>query len=107
MIGEKFLRLDKYTPGGANQSDGGDNENMFTGYNNDVNRTTYRLPWQDRLPPLPGPDQTLRFGSAHPGGFNMMMCDGSVSHIAYNIDPLVYRSGGNRFSDSAYPARAP
>src|SRR5262249_29602666 len=32
MIGEKFLRLDKYTPPPCPScSDGGDNENMFTG----------------------------------------------------------------------------
>ncbi len=107
MIGEKFLRTDKYFPGPGNVSDGGDNENMFTGYNNDVNRVTYRMPLQDRPlnPPNPGLiDSTFRFGSAHPGGFNMMMCDGSVSFISFTIDPKVYRTGGNRFQESAWPA---
>src|SRR5262245_15237751 len=45
MIGEKFLRTDKYGDslrlGGGADSDGGDNENMFTGHNNDVCRVTY------------------------------------------------------------------
>jgi prepilin-type N-terminal cleavage/methylation domain-containing protein/prepilin-type processing-associated H-X9-DG protein len=110
MIGEKFLRPDKYRPGGANLSDGGDNENMYTGYNNDVNRTTFYLPARDHVPPFRFPDaarkgnnETLRFGSAHPSGFNMMMCDGSVHHIKYTINENVFRQGGNRQSTAIGP----
>jgi prepilin-type N-terminal cleavage/methylation domain-containing protein len=105
MIGEKFLRRDKYQPGGSNLSDGGDNENMFTGHNNDVGRVTYFLPAQDHLPPFQFPDaaqkgnnETFRFGSAHAVGFNMMMADGSVHFIKYSIDPNLFRHGGNRQS---------
>jgi prepilin-type N-terminal cleavage/methylation domain-containing protein/prepilin-type processing-associated H-X9-DG protein len=105
LIGEKFLRKDKYQPGGGNLSDGGDNENMYTGYNNDVNRTTFYQPAQDHAPPFRFPDQSLngtaetfRFGSAHPSGFNMMMADGSVHHISYRINPAMFRQGGNRQS---------
>jgi prepilin-type N-terminal cleavage/methylation domain-containing protein len=106
MIGEKFLRRDKYTPPPCPScSDGGDNENMFTGYNNDVNRTTFRLPAQDHAPPFRFPDaaqvgnnETFRFGSAHPAGLNMMMCDGSVHFIKYSVNRDVWRQGGNRLS---------
>lgn len=112
MIGEKFLRRDKYTPPPCPTcSDGGDNENMFTGHNNDVGRTTWRLPVQDHGPPIRFPDtgqvrggvtvdaaETFRFGSAHPGGFNMMMADGSVHIIKYNINGDIFRQGGNRMS---------
>jgi prepilin-type N-terminal cleavage/methylation domain-containing protein/prepilin-type processing-associated H-X9-DG protein len=105
MIGEKFLRTDKYFPGGSNLSDGGDNENMFTGHNNDVGRVTFFLPAQDHRPPFRFPDsaqkgnnETFRFGSVHPSGFNMMMADGSVHHVKYSVDPNVFRAAGNRFS---------
>jgi prepilin-type N-terminal cleavage/methylation domain-containing protein len=110
MIGEKFLRPDKYRPGGGNLSDGGDNENMYTGYNNDVNRVTYYLPAKDHLPPFRFPDsaqkgtnETFRVGSAHIRGFNMMMCDGSVHFIKYTIHPNVFRQGGNRQSTAVGP----
>jgi hypothetical protein len=71
MIGEKFLRVDKYQPPACPScSDGGDNENMYTGYNNDVNRTTFYMPSQDQRPPFRFPDaaqkgnnETLRFGA--------------------------------------------
>jgi prepilin-type N-terminal cleavage/methylation domain-containing protein len=117
MIGEKFLRTDKYTPPACPScSDGGDNENMFTGHNNDVGRVTWYLPAQDHAPPFRFPDaterrggvtvgnaETFRFGSAHPAGFNMMMCDGSVHFIKYSIDRNVFRQGGNRFSTAVGP----
>jgi prepilin-type N-terminal cleavage/methylation domain-containing protein len=113
MIGEKFLRPDKYFPGQGNVSDGGDNENMYTGHNNDVTRVTFFLPAQDHVPPFNFPDatevrggtavgvnETMRFGSAHPSGFHMMMADGSVHHISYNIDRVVFRAGGNRHTSA-------
>jgi prepilin-type processing-associated H-X9-DG protein len=62
------------------------------------------MPVRDRKTSLPS-DETYRFGSIHPAGVNMMYCDGSVHHITYTIDPLVFRSGGNRFDNSAWPAR--
>jgi prepilin-type N-terminal cleavage/methylation domain-containing protein len=100
VIGEKFLHTDRYTTG----SDGGDNENMFTGYNNDVGRTTFRLPVQDRPSSQAVTDPTFRFGSAHPAGVNMARGDGSVQFISYAIDPKIYRSAGNRLGDSSGPA---
>jgi prepilin-type N-terminal cleavage/methylation domain-containing protein/prepilin-type processing-associated H-X9-DG protein len=116
MIGEKFLRSDKFFPSAGNVSDGGDNECMFAGYDNDTGRVTFYLPAHDHRPPFQFPDanfvrggvrvgnnETFRFGSAHPSGFNMMMCDGSVHHISYSIDPDVFRQGGNRATTAVGP----
>jgi prepilin-type processing-associated H-X9-DG protein len=116
MIGEKFLRSDKYRPGPGNQSDGGDNENMYAGGDNDTGRVTFYLPAQDQVPPFQFPDaklvrggvtvgnnETFRFGSMHPSGFNMMMCDGSVHIISYSINADVFRQGGNRTSSAVGP----
>jgi prepilin-type processing-associated H-X9-DG protein len=111
LIGEKFLRVDKYSPPACPScSDGGDNENMFTGHNNDVGRVTFYAPARDHRPPFSfvdaaakGNNETFRFGSAHPSGFNMMMCDGSVHHIKYTINPDVFRQGGNRQTTAVGP----
>ena len=36
------------------------------------------------------------FGSAHPAGFNVVLCDGSVRLISYTIDEFNYMRLGNR-----------
>ena len=38
----------------------------------------------------------FRFGSAHPGGLHVSMCDGSIHSISYDIEPTVYRQLGDR-----------
>lgn len=54
----------------------------------------------DAYPPLPdtsgvGGCDTI-FGSAHPGVFNMALCDGGVRTIDFNVDPAVFRGLGSR-----------
>ncbi len=90
LIGEKYMDQDRYTTG----TDPGDNENLYTGYNNDNFRCTnpsHPL-IQDRL----GYVDTFRFGSAHFGGSHFSFCDGSVRIISYTIDEHIYRDLGNR-----------
>lgn len=88
MVGEKYLRPEDYTVGDG----GGDNESLYIGDNEDISRWTYELPYQDR----PGSYSKRRFGSAHPGGWNVVLCDGSVRSISYSIAADIHRRLGNR-----------
>jgi prepilin-type N-terminal cleavage/methylation domain-containing protein/prepilin-type processing-associated H-X9-DG protein len=96
LVGEKYLDPNHYSDG----ADPGDNECSFVGFDNDTQRVTwtdpniktYRNPHQDTL----GIRDTEYFGSAHPGGLNMLYCDGSVQFINYSVDQAVFTRAGNR-----------
>jgi prepilin-type N-terminal cleavage/methylation domain-containing protein/prepilin-type processing-associated H-X9-DG protein len=105
LIGEKYLNPDAYTTG----TDTGDNQSWDIGIDWDVVRYT----GVTGIPPLssdfagvaplfapaqdtPGWEQGFPFGSAHPHGFNVSFCDGSVRSIDYMIDPAVHWYLGNR-----------
>ncbi len=103
MVGEKYLPADKYEADGSDlYGDGGDNHSMYQGFDWDINRWTSvdDPPLQDRV----GYESYGSFGSAHPGGFNMVYCDGSVQTISYDIEPDVHRRMGNRL-DNGEPLR--
>ena len=90
LFGEKYLDPDHYTDGyGA-----GDNESMYMGDNGDIVRcyNASYPPRQDRQ----GWNDYHPFGSAHSGGFNVVLCDGSVRSISYSIDPAIHRYLHNR-----------
>ena len=87
LIGEKYLNPNSY----FNGSDGGDNESMYVGFDNDISRSTDGAPQQDQ----PGNANTLIFGSAHFGGLNMLYCDGSVRFVLYSTNPNVFLLAGN------------
>ena len=89
FVGEKYMSANNYLTGG----DAGDNESMYTGFNNDVYRhTNTNGPAQDKV----NVSDQSRFGSAHAGGLNMAMCDGSVAFVSYSIDPVVFKLQGRR-----------
>ena len=95
LIGDKYLRPESYHgvgSGGSATYDTGDNESLFTGFNRDFQRSTRYAPQQDRM----GASLPYRFGSAHAGGFNMSLCDGSVQNVPYDIDTEVHRRLGVR-----------
>jgi prepilin-type N-terminal cleavage/methylation domain-containing protein len=104
MMGEKYLCTDLYTTGQS----GGDNQYNFQGFDRDLNRWAsndsygYGIPRQD----APGLDYYFNFGSAHPIGFHMAFCDGSVQFMNYSIDPAVHRLLGNRADGRTIDAKA-
>jgi prepilin-type N-terminal cleavage/methylation domain-containing protein len=90
LVGEKHLKPEHYETGAALNDDQG----LFVGYDRDTLRITAL-----KAPPRPdvegGPSDQV-FGSAHSGGFHMVLCDGAVRLIAYEIDPETHRRLGNR-----------
>jgi prepilin-type N-terminal cleavage/methylation domain-containing protein len=89
LLGEKYLNPDSYATG----TDGADNENLYTGFDNDNYRSTDYPLLQDRK----GYANTFSFGSAHRAGANMLNCDGSVHFIQYTVDPAVHFAAGSRY----------
>jgi len=88
LIGERYLDPEGYdkTLAPAN------NENIYTGQNNDRYRGTSSPPCMDRS----GYNNASRFGSAHPSGCHFVFCDGSVKKISYNIDATTFKGMGTR-----------
>ena len=87
MIGEKYLSPDHYENGGDWGDDGGPYATS-----SDETRWTIFAPLPDRA----GVHDIYNFGSAHPGGFNAVFCDGSVHNISYEIETEIFRRLGNR-----------
>lgn len=87
FAGEKYLNPDAYETG----LDFADNENWASGFNNDSFRSAIDPPVRDT------PGLTLAaFGGPHPGVVLMVMCDGSVHGISYDIEPITHRNLANR-----------
>jgi len=89
MIGEKYLNPESYE--GA-VFDAGDDEGAFNGYNGDQFCWTDDRPRQD----TPAYSNWQIWGSAHPGAFQIALCDGSVRAISYSIDPEIHERLGHR-----------
>jgi prepilin-type processing-associated H-X9-DG protein len=88
LAGEKYLNPINYTSG----FDAADNETMYTGFNNDVNRCCFDVPLRDTA----GRADFKRFGGPHSAGVNMLYCDGHVDCVAYTVDRAVHRRAGDR-----------
>jgi prepilin-type N-terminal cleavage/methylation domain-containing protein len=98
LVGEKYLNPDAYDAA----TDGGDNGTAYDAANSDLIRSSHYSiqgstivslpPFQDR----PGLYASDNWGSAHPGGFHMAMCDSSVQTISYDIDAVAHFRMGHR-----------
>lgn len=86
--GEKQLMPDHYETG----ANGADNGSMYQGHDWDNMRWTAEPPRRDQA----GVNEYDSFGSAHAGGVNFVMCDGSVQTINYSINADTHRRLGNR-----------
>jgi prepilin-type N-terminal cleavage/methylation domain-containing protein/prepilin-type processing-associated H-X9-DG protein len=93
LVGEKRLNLSNL---GQTQSD--DNEGYSAGWSSDNVRGTDRAPAPDH--DLGGSGHK-RFGSSHPGRFNVVFADGSVRSISYSIDPTLFSYLGHKSDGQA------
>ena len=104
LVGEKFHSPGEYKTG----NHPGDDMSMYQGDDPDITRwgrvnvalDNPELDFEDRtcgpLQDKEKPIREYRFGSAHPGGFHMAFCDGSVRRISYDIDLQIHEWLANR-----------
>jgi prepilin-type N-terminal cleavage/methylation domain-containing protein/prepilin-type processing-associated H-X9-DG protein len=97
LIGEKYLVVRSYET-----TDHDNDQGWNLGHDRDINRWSDTPPYNDALGQ---PSRYGVFGSAHAGGMQISMADGSVHTIPYEIDPLVFRRLGIR--NDGLPASVP
>jgi prepilin-type N-terminal cleavage/methylation domain-containing protein len=103
LYGEKNLDPNLYETGEARNDD----QSMYNGHDRDNLRSTFvgvingqialqfsHLPAPDT--PGKSEDYLWTFGGPHPGGWQVVFCDGSVQFLSYEMDPMTHRWLGNR-----------
>jgi len=99
MVGDKNLDPDCYegtdtTPDAAgNFGCGGDGHSYYQGFDWDTHRFTAKPP----IPDSPGAEVYEQFGSAHPTVWHVVLCDGAVRAVSFDIDLTTHRRLGSRF----------
>jgi prepilin-type N-terminal cleavage/methylation domain-containing protein/prepilin-type processing-associated H-X9-DG protein len=97
LLSEKRMNLAKMGTMQAN-----DNEGYTCGWNHDTVRYTDRVPQPDFYHESNYDDS---FGSSHPGGLNVLLCDGSVRFVSYSVDLEQWKRLGHR--QDALPLQLP
>lgn len=86
-VGEKYVNSSRY----SSDEDLGYDQSLYSGVDVDLNRWTLAPPRRDQR------EEDIRaFGSAHASGCNMLLCDGSVRQVSYDIDAEIHRGAGHR-----------
>jgi len=107
FVGERYMMHEEYAGAGSSSDPGyslSSNQAAYCGYEWDVQRRAWNAELetpdqQENLQPRPdtsGYESPYIFGSAHPGAFHMVFCDGSVRSINYGVDPFVHSYSANR-----------
>jgi prepilin-type N-terminal cleavage/methylation domain-containing protein/prepilin-type processing-associated H-X9-DG protein len=88
MVGEKYIHPEHYLDG-RNE---GDKRSLLIGANREINRWGLDTPRHDLI------DQqgASSWGGPHPGGFQMVFCDGSLRVVSYDIDAEAHKRLSNR-----------
>jgi prepilin-type N-terminal cleavage/methylation domain-containing protein/prepilin-type processing-associated H-X9-DG protein len=97
LIGEKYLQAKTYET-----SDHDNDQGWNLGHDRDIVRWCDLPPYNDALGQ---PSRYSVFGSAHPGGMQISMADGSVHTIPYEVDLVVFRRLGVR--NDGLPVQVP
>lgn len=90
MFGEKYINPEDYDEA----NNGGDNESMYIGDNEDIVR--WSGPSYPPMADTKGVNTSYNWGSAHTGGLNVVLCDGSVRTITYSVDLELLRRVGSK-----------
>lgn len=107
LVGEKHVPVESYMDGTA----AGDNASLYAGYCSDLHRfagvlenlkvgaSPFAEACSDATKVSSGPTASVRFGSAHSTGFNMLYCDGATQFVGFDVDPEVHLRAGHRKDD--------
>lgn len=97
IVAEKAANSTRYENGQSQLDD----QSIYNGFDRDNHVSAAR--WSDNnadnLPPQQdSPDfgRAFTMGSAHPGAFNVVLADGSVRSVAYDIDAEIHAAAGSR-----------
>lgn len=88
LVGEKSIHSEHYLDGRA----GGDKYSLHTGANNEATRLGLERPRPDAA----DASGHGSWGSAHPGGVNMVYCSGALRCVSFEVDAEVHRAASNR-----------
>jgi prepilin-type N-terminal cleavage/methylation domain-containing protein/prepilin-type processing-associated H-X9-DG protein len=98
-VSDLFYEVATNVTSGEPKDNPADNGSMYQGWDQD----TVRAIGESNLPRRDtenngqgGAGYKLSFGTAHSGGVNIVMCDGSVKSYEFEVDPLVWNAIGGR-----------